>query len=33
MAALNDFLSACYSVLWFAWLAVMTALWLERNMR
>ena len=33
MTALNDFLASCYSVLWFAWLAVMTVLWIERNPR
>lgn len=30
---MNDFLASCYSVLWFAWLAVMMALWMERNLR
>ena len=33
MTALNDFLASCYSVLWFAWLAVMTAIAIERNTR
>ena len=33
MTALADFLASCYSVLFFALMAVMTALWIERNPR
>lgn len=30
---MTDFLASCYSVLWFAWMAALTAWWIERNTR